>query len=202
MEECSRQKARRSSESRDRALCGQHCGTTAGSTAGEGQSAPLLRAGCPHRVSATARLVRPPRASPGPKSPALGTVVHPAPWASHQACVLPVHALRLLHHTGETAGTGRGAGKVLQHLCSLGCCLRSATDGAPLASSPPQRPRPGPAPSFPAQKAQPAASGHLHSLVTTPQASEPSALHCPPQYTALTRSPAARHPLAAPSAPR
>lgn len=75
-----------------------------------------------------------------PRAPRQAAVVHPGPWVSHQACVLPVHALRLLHHTGEAAGTGRGAGKVLQHLCSLGCRLRSATDGAPLASVHPQRP--------------------------------------------------------------
>lgn len=26
-------------------------------------------------------------------------------WVSHQACVVPIHALRLLHHAGEAAGT-------------------------------------------------------------------------------------------------
>lgn len=88
----------------------------------------------PDRISATPRLLLLPRASPGTKEPPLqASTQHPQSpgGASHQACVVPVHTLRLLHHAGEAAGTGRGAGEVLQHFCSLGCSLRSATDSVP-----------------------------------------------------------------------
>lgn len=77
------------------------------------------------RPSATLRLSLRPRASPGTRQHTHGCGA-PAPRASHQACVVPIRTLRLLHHAGEAAGTGRGAGDVLQHLCSLDGCVRSA----------------------------------------------------------------------------
>lgn len=79
-----------------------------------------------------------PKSLQGPKSPPSRPVRStPIPRASHQACVVPVHTLRLLHHAGEAAGTGRGAGEVLQHFRSLGCSLRSATDSVPSAAPTP-----------------------------------------------------------------
>lgn len=46
---------------------------------------------------------------------------------SHQACIIPVYALRLLHHAGEAAGAGGRSGEALQHFRSLGSRLHSAT---------------------------------------------------------------------------
>lgn len=51
----------------------------------------------------------------------------PDPSVSHHACIISIHALRLLHHAGEAAGTGGGSGKALQHFRSLGSRLHSAT---------------------------------------------------------------------------
>lgn len=88
-----------------------------------------LWAGSPDLISATSRLLLLPGVSTGTKEPPCRPLESStAPWASHQACVIRVHTLGLLHHAGEAAGTGRGAGEVLQHFCSLGRRLRSATD--------------------------------------------------------------------------
>lgn len=116
----------------------------------EGHSTLSLWVGSPDHISATRFRLK---HLQGPSAPFQAVVENPDSPASHQACIVPVHTLRLLHHAGEAAGTGRGAGEVLQHFCSLGCCLHSATDSVPSASThsgPPLGPDPRPLPSRPA----------------------------------------------------
>ena len=145
-----------------------------------GQSA-LLGAGSPGHNSATVGLTLHPGASSPESTPFVPPRGSSSPWASHQACVVRVHALCFLHDAGEAAGAGRGAGEVLQHFCSLGRCLRSATEHVPSASICAghllsQDPRS--LPSLPRQ-AQPAASQATPWHLIASGAPEPRRCHRP-----------------------
>lgn len=141
----------------------------------EGQPALLLGAGSPDHNSATAGLtLHPGASSPGIREhPFRAAMGHLSPRASHQACVVCVHALCFLHDAGEAAGAGRGAGEVLQHFCSLGRCLRSATEHVPSASI---------------------RAGHLlsqdpWSLPSLPRQAQPAASQAPPWHLIASGAP-------------
>lgn len=88
----------------------------------------LLRAGTPSLISTMVRLIPLPKStSRGLRDPYPTQCGALTPQASHQACVIPVYALRLLHHAGETAGTRRRSGEALQCFCPLSGRLHSAT---------------------------------------------------------------------------